>query len=338
MSHADLKSSATTMTAIAITTPGPPDVLQAVPHPVPTPRPHDVLIEVAAAGVNRPDVLQRLGVYPPPPGAPLTPGLEVAGTIIALGSDVSQWRVGDRVCALVAGGGYATYCTAPEGQCLPVPDGWSFVEAAGLPETFFTVWYNVFERAYAADGDHILIHGGSSGIGTTAIMLAREFGLSVYVTAGSDEKCAACEKLGAHAAINYRNQDFVAEIARLTIGRGVDVVLDMVAGPYVARNIECLAERGRHVTIAVQGGVMAEINMMTVMRKRLMLTGSTLRPQPEEVKAMIASSLRELVWPALNAGRLKPVIDSVLPLSQAAQAHARMESGSHIGKIILEVL
>ncbi len=326
-----------TMTAIAISAPGEPDVLKPETRPMPTVGGSDVLIQIHAAGVNRPDVLQRRGLYAPPPGVTDIPGLEVAGTIVAVGQNVTRFQVGARVCALVAGGGYAEYCTAPEGQCLPIPKGASFVEAAAIPETFFTVWFNLFERGYAANGDSVLIHGGSSGIGTTAIMLAKEFGLTVYATAGSDEKCAACEKLGATRAINYRSADFVTEIKNFTEGRGVDIVLDMVAGNYVARNLDCLAIMGRHITIAVQGGIMAEINMAKIMQRRLTLTGSTLRPQSVEFKSMIAASLEELVWPVLDTGRCLPMIDSTYPLKDAATAHVRMESSAHIGKIVLEI-
>lgn len=325
------------MMVIGMALPGDPGVLKPETRPLPTMGESDVLIRVHAAGVNRPDVLQRRGLYPPPPGAPDILGLEVSGVVVAKGGSVTRFDIGSRVCALVSGGGYAEYCVAPEGQCLPVPAGASWVQAAALPETFFTVWFNLFERGYAADGDSVLIHGGSSGIGTTAIMLAKEFGLTVYTTAGSDEKCAACEKLGARKAINYKSTDFVSEIKNLTEGRGVDIVLDMVAGSYVARNLECLANMGRHITIAVQGGVMAEINMGNIMRRRLTLTGSTLRPQSVEFKAMIAASLEELVWPVLDQGRCLPVIDSTFALKDAALAHTRMESSAHIGKIVLEL-
>ncbi len=327
-----------TMMAIAITAPGDPDVLKPEMRPLPSLGTTDVLIRVHAAGVNRPDVLQRRGFYEPPAGVSDIPGLEVSGTIIATGQNVTRFEVGNSVCALVAGGGYAEYCAAPEGQCLPIPKGASFVEAAAIPETFFTVWFNLFERGYAAEGDSVLIHGGSSGIGTTAIMLAKEFGLTVYATAGSAEKCAACLKLGATHAINYKSADFVTEIKNLTEGRGVDIVLDMVAGSYVARNLDCLATMGRHITIAVQGGAMAEINMGKIMQRRLTLTGSTLRPQSVEFKSMIAASLEELVWPVLDSGRCLPVIDSTFELKDAALAHARMESSTHIGKIVLKVI
>jgi NADPH:quinone reductase len=325
------------MQAIVIRAPGGPEVLQPEMRPLPAIGPRDVLIAVRAAGVNRPDVLQRLGFYPPPPGASDLPGLEVAGDVVAVGADVQRVAVGDKVCALIAGGGYAAYAAADEGSCLPIPTGWSYVQAAAIPETTFTVWSNLFERAYAADGDHVLVHGGSSGIGTTAIQLCKEFGVTVYVTAGTDEKCAACLAIGADAAINYKTQDFVAEVLKLTQDRGVDVVLDMVGGSYVPRNLACLAEAGRHVSIAVQGGAMAEINLFNIMRRRHILTGSTLRARAPDFKAAIAHSLRELVWPALNAGRCLPIIDSVFPLAQACDAHIRIDQGQHIGKIVLEV-
>jgi putative PIG3 family NAD(P)H quinone oxidoreductase len=298
----------------------------------------ELLIRVAASGVNRPDVLQRKGHYAPPAGASDLPGLEVAGVIEsgdAAALAAAGFAVGDRVCALVAGGGYAEYCVAPVAQCLPVPAGLSDVEAASLPETFFTVWSNVFDRARLQAGETLLVQGGSSGIGVTAIQLARARGATVIITAGSDEKCAACLALGAHHAINYKSQDFVAEVQRITEGRGVDVVLDMVAGPYVAREVECLAEDGRIVIIAVQGGVKAEFNAALVLRKRLVITGSTLRPRPVAFKAAIAQALREQVWPLLASGAIKPVIHSTFAAADAAQAHALMESNQHIGKIVL---
>ncbi len=326
-----------TMIAIDISAPGGPDALTLTQRPLPDLGPHGVLIAVRAAGVNRPDVLQRLGFYPPPPGASDIPGLEVAGDVVAIGSDVTRMAVGDKVCALIPGGGYAAYAAADEGSCLPIPKNWNYVQAAAIPETMFTVWSNLFERAYAADGDHVLVHGGSSGIGTTAIQLCKEFDVTVFVTAGTDEKCAACLALGADAAINYKTQDFVAEVLKLTQSKGVDVVLDMVGGSYVARNLACLAEAGRHVSIAVQGGATAEINLFNIMRKRHILTGSTLRARDAGFKAALANSLRELVWPALNAGRCLPVIDSVFPLEAACDAHIRIDSGQHIGKIVLEV-
>ena len=320
-----------TMTAIDPASPGGPEVLQPVERPVPRPGAGEVLIRVEAAGVNRPDVMQRLGFYPPPPGAPTIPGLEVAGTIV--GGD----REGERVCALVAGGGYAEYCVAPEGQCLPVPDGFSMVEAAALPETFFTVWTNLFQRGGAKAGDVVLVHGGTSGIGTTAIQLSKIFGLTIIVTAGSAGKCARALEIGAAHAIDYRSQDFVAEVKRITGGAGVTVVLDMVGGDYVPRNLACLAEEGRHVSIAAQRGASVEIPIWDVMRKRLTLTGSTLRARPAEFKAALAEELRREVWPHLESGRIRPVIHSTFPLADAAGAHRLMDSGEHVGKIVLEV-
>ncbi len=324
-----------TMQAIEIAQPGGPEVLRLAERAVPKPGPGEVLLKVAAAGVNRPDVLQRLGLYPPPPGAPDIPGLEVAGLVVAAGEGAEQ-AVGGEVCALVAGGGYAEYCVAPAGTCLPVPDALSLVEAAALPETLFTVWVNLFERGFAADGDTVLVHGGTSGIGTMAIALGQLFGLRVIVTCGSDAKCAAAVRLGAAHAINYRTQDFVAEVKRFT-GNGVDVVLDMVGGDYVHRNLACLGDDGRHVSIAFQRGDKAEIPIPHIMRRRLTLTGSTLRPRPIEFKAMVADEIARTVWPYAEGGRLKPVIDSTFPLAGAAAAHARMESGEHIGKIVLAV-
>ncbi len=324
-----------TMQAIEIAQPGGPEVLRLAERPVPRPGPGEVLLKVAAAGVNRPDVLQRLGLYPPPPGAPDIPGLEVAGLVVAAGEGAEQ-AVGGEVCALVAGGGYAEYCVAPAGTCLPVPDALSLVEAAALPETLFTVWVNLFERGFAADGDTVLVHGGTSGIGTMAIALGQLFGLRVIVTCGSAAKCAAAVRLGAAHAITYRTQDFVAEVKRFT-GNGVDVVLDMVGGDYVHRNLACLGDDGRHVSIAFQRGDKAEIPIPHIMRRRLTLTGSTLRPRPIEFKAMVADEIARTVWPYAEGGRLKPVIDSTFPLAGAAAAHARMESGEHIGKIVLAV-
>ncbi|HQQ69791.1 MAG TPA: NAD(P)H-quinone oxidoreductase [Alicycliphilus sp.] len=326
------------MQAVEIAAFGPPEGLRLAERPLPQPGAGELLIRVAASGVNRPDVIQRKGHYAPPPGASDLPGLEVAG-VVELGDAAAMAQagicVGDRVCALVAGGGYAQYCVAPVGQCLPVPNGLSDVEAAALPETFFTVWSNVFDRAHLQAGETLLVQGGSSGIGVTAIQLARARGATVIVTAGSDEKCAACLALGAHHAINYKSQDFVAEVQRITGGKGVDVVLDMVAGPYVAREVECLAEDGRIVIIAVQGGVKAEFNAALVLRKRLVITGSTLRPRPVPFKAAIAQALREQVWPLLASGAIKPVIHSTFPAAEAGQAHALMESNQHIGKIVL---
>jgi NADPH:quinone reductase len=324
------------MTAIDPSETGGPEVLKPVERPVPAPGPGEVLIRVAAAGVNRPDVVQRRGMYPPPPGAPTILGLEVAGEIVQLGEGVSTWQIGDRVCALVAGGGYAEYCAAPAGQCLPVPPSLTMVEAAAMPETLFTVWTNLFERAYVVEGDTALVHGGTSGIGTMAIALCKLFGVKIIVTAGSDEKCAQAKALGAHHAINYNTQDFVAEVATITGGKGVQAVLDMVGGDYVPRNIACMAEDGRHVTIAVQRGVSAEISVLALMVKRLTLTGSTLRARPESFKTMVADELRREVWGFVESGQLKPVIDMTFPLADAAIAHARMEAGDHVGKIVLE--
>ncbi len=324
-----------TMTAIDPAAPGGPEVLLPVIRPVPVPGEGEVLIRLAAAGVNRPDVLQRKGMYPMPPGAPSILGLELAGTIVALGAGVEREMLGQPVCALVGGGGYAEYAVAPVGTCLPVPPSISMVEAAAIPETLFTVWTNVFERGYAAEGDTILVHGGTSGIGTMAIALGMIFGLRVIVTAGSDDKCAAAVALGAAHAINYATQDFVAEVKSFTAGAGCAVVLDMVGGEYVPRNLQCLADDGRHVSIAVQGGLMATIPIFEVMRRRLTLTGSTLRPRDLGFKSMVADELSRMVWPHVEAGKLKPVIDKTFPLAQAAAAHARMEAGDHVGKIVL---
>ena len=326
------------MKAIEITSYGAPEVLRATERAAPSAGAGEVLIRVAASGVNRPDVLQRKGLYPVPPGASDLPGLEVAGVVIegdAAAMQEAGLKVGDRVCALVAGGGYAELCVAPVGQCLPVPKGLSDIEAASLPETFFTVWSNVFDRARLQAGETLLIQGGTSGIGVTAIQLAKAAGATVIATAGSDDKCAACVRLGADHAINYRSLDFVAEVARITNGRGVDVILDMVAGAYVARELKCLAEDGRLVFIAVQGGVEAQIDAGVVLRRRLTITGSTLRPRPVAFKAAIAKALRTTVWPWIEAGRVKPVIHRVFPAEQAAAAHTLMESNQHIGKLVL---
>jgi NADPH2:quinone reductase len=327
------------MRAIAISRPGGPEVLQAVERPAPRPAPGELLIAVRAAGVNRPDVLQRKGLYPPPPGASELPGLEVAGTVA--GGDPAElaaagWRIGDRVCALVNGGGYAEQCTAPLGQCLPLPAGLSVVEAAALPETCFTVWQNVFEIARLQPGEALLVQGGSSGIGVAAIQLAKAFGATVIATAGSDAKCAACIELGADHAINYRTHDFEAEVRRIGGGRGVDVILDMVAGDYIERELRCLADDGRLAVIAVQGGTAAAFDAGLLLRKRLTITGSTLRPRSAAYKARLAQALRARVWPLLEAGRVRPVIHAVLPAAQAARAHALMESGAHVGKIVLD--
>jgi NADPH2:quinone reductase len=325
------------MRVIEITQPGTPDVLRPATRPTPEPGHGEVLIHVSAAGVNRPDVMQRQGMYPPPPGAPDIPGLEVAGRVARLGKSATRWKVGDRVCALVAGGGYAEYVTAPGEQCLPVPGDLSMVEAASLPETFFTVWANVFDRARLSAGETLLVQGGSSGIGVTAIQLARAFGNPVYVTAGSDEKCQACEQLGAERAINYKREDFVAVVKELTGGRGVDVILDMVAGDYVPRELECLADDGRLVIIAFLGGVKAQLNLTDILRRRLTITGSTLRPRPVSFKGALARALEEKVWPLIAAGKIKPVIHSRFALDKACDAHALMESSAHVGKLILEV-
>ncbi|MFZ2469299.1 NAD(P)H-quinone oxidoreductase [Parvibaculum sedimenti] len=323
------------MKAIAITKPGGPEVLELREIARPEPRHGEILIRVEAAGVNRPDTIQRMGLYPPPPGAPDTPGLEVAGEVVATGPGVTLWKAGDRVCALLGGGGYAEFATAHETHVLPIPKGFSAVEAAALPETFFTVWTNVFERGALKAGETFLIHGGTSGIGTTAIQLANCFGARVFATAGSAEKCAACLQLGAEAAINYREQDFVKETKALTGGRGVDVILDMVGGSYIARNIQSAAPDGRIVSIAFLQGSTAEVNFMPVMLKRLTLTGSTLRPRGIEEKAALARALRENVWPLIEAGRVRPRIDATFPLADAAKAHELMEKSTHIGKIVL---
>jgi NADPH2:quinone reductase len=324
--------------AVAIKSFGAPEVLALTERPDPQPGPGEVLVRVAASGINRPDVLQRLGAYAPPPGASDLPGLEFAGEII--GGDAAAmasagFKLGDRICALVAGGGYAQLAVAPVSQCLPVPGGMSDVEAASLPETFFTVWSNLFDRARLQSGETLLVHGGSSGIGVAAIQLGKAFGAKVIATAGSVRKCQACLALGADAAIHYKEQDFVAEVQLLTAGRGADVVLDMVAGAYVAREVQCLADDGRIVVIAVQGGVKSEFNAGELLRRRLTITGSTLRARPESFKAAIARALRQQVWPLIESGRIKPVVYQVFDAAAAAQAHALMESGVHVGKIVL---
>ncbi|MEI9928349.1 MAG: NAD(P)H-quinone oxidoreductase [Sphingomonas sp.] len=324
-----------TMRAIDPEKPGGPEVLVPVERPVPRPGEGEVLIRVAAAGVNRPEVMQRMGMYPPPPGAPSILGMEVSGTIVALGGDVPRELLGQPVCALISGGAYAEYTVAPAGQCLPVPEALTMIEAAAMPETLFTVWTNLFERAYATAGETVLVHGGTSGIGTMAIALANLFGLTIIVTAGSDEKCDAARAIGADHAINYKAEDFVARVKEITGGKGVNVVLDMVGGDYVPRNLQCLADDGRHVSIAVQGGFTATIPIFEIMRRRLTLTGSTLRPRDTAFKSMVADELSRVVWPHAAEGRLKPVIDSTFPLSDAAGAHRRMESGDHVGKIVL---
>jgi putative PIG3 family NAD(P)H quinone oxidoreductase len=325
------------MLAIDPDRPGGAEVLVPVRRPVPVPGGGEVLVRVAAAGVNRPDVLQRMGLYPMPPGAPSIPGLEIAGEVVALGRGAHRLHVGQQVCALVAGGGYAEYCAAPEGQCLPIPRGLSLIEAASLPETYFTVWSNLFERGFGAPGETALVHGGTSGIGTTAILLCKAFGLTSIVTCGSAAKCRAALDLGADHAIDYTAADFVAEVARITDGKGVNVVLDMVGGDYLARNVNCLGDNGRHVSIAFQRGAVGELDIMAVMRKGLMLTGSMLRPRSIEYKSLLADSLAADVWPLFENGGLRAVIDTVFPLDGAADAHGRMEAGEHVGKIVLEV-
>jgi putative PIG3 family NAD(P)H quinone oxidoreductase len=320
-----------TMIAIDPSAAGGPEVLQPVERPLPRPAAGEVLIRVEAAGVNRPDVMQRLGLYPPPGNAPSIPGLEVAGTVVAGEAE----RLGQSVCALVAGGGYAQYCVAPAAQCLPIPSGYSMVEAGALPETFFTVWSNLFQRGGATAGDTVLVHGGTSGIGTTAILLGKLFGIAVIVTAGSAAKCARALEIGASHAIDYRAADFVGEVKRITGGAGVAVVLDMVGGDYVARNLACLADDGRHVSIAGQRGPIAEVPVWEIMRRRLTLTGSTLRARSAEFKAALADELRREVWPHLDSGRVRPVVHATLPLDRAADAHRMMEGGEHVGKIVL---
>jgi NADPH2:quinone reductase len=323
------------MTAIEIGSPGPPESLRPVSRPVPVPAPEEVLIKVAAAGVNRPDILQRRGMYPPPPGASDIPGLEVAGEVVRVGAGVTEPVIGARVCALVAGGGYAQYATAPAAQCLPIPSALSMEEAAALPETFFTVYYNAFMRARLRPGETLLAHGGSSGIGTTAILLAKALGARVIVTAGTAEKCAACRELGADIAIDYKREDFVARTLEGTGGHGADVILDIVGGEYLARNIAAAAVNGRIAIIGTQGGSRAEIDLREVMMKRLWVGGSTLRPQAVASKAEIAACLRKEVWPLFESKSLRPVIHARFPLREAARAHALMESSAHIGKIVL---
>ena len=324
------------MKAIVAPQPDGREELALVHRPMPRPGPQEVLVRVAAAGINRPDILQRRGLYPPPAGASDILGLEIAGAVVEAG-DGAEFLKGQAVCALVAGGGYAEYCVAPVGTCLPVPPTLSPIEAAAMPETLFTVWVNLFERGFAADGDWVLVHGGTSGIGTMAIALGALFGLGVIVTCGSNEKCARAVEIGAAAAINYRTQDFVAEVATLTDGKGVAVVLDMIGGDYVPRNLACLADDGRHVSIAFQRGSKAELLLPDIMRRRLTLTGSTLRPRSLAFKTMVADEIARTVWPYAEGGRLRPVIDSTFPLEEAAAAHARMESGDHVGKIVLQV-
>jgi putative PIG3 family NAD(P)H quinone oxidoreductase len=324
------------MQAVAIAGAGGPEVLRLEERPVPQPGPGEVLVAVSHAGVNRPDVLQRLGRYPPPPGVSDIPGLEIAGRIVVVGEEVPDDRLGEAVCALVTGGGYAQFCLAKQAHCLPVPGGLPLAEAAALPETLFTVWHNLFERGHVRDGETVLVHGGTSGIGSMAIKLGKLFDLGVIVTCGSDEKCAAALRLGADHAINYRTQDFAQEARALTGGRGVDCVLDMVAGEYTQRNLDCLAEDGRLVTIAVLGSARAEVNMAQLMVRRHTVTGSTLRSRPDVFKAALAREIAENVWPLVAEGALRPEIDGIFPLSEAAEAHRRMEAGDHVGKIVLE--
>jgi NADPH2:quinone reductase len=325
------------MTAILISAPGGPEVLVPGTRPVPAPAPGELLVKVEAAGINRPDVMQRKGLYPPPPGASDIPGLEIAGTVVALGEGASRFKVGDRVCDLVTGGGYAQYCTTHEATALPIPEGLSAAEAAALPETAFTVWSNIFERGQLKAGETLLLHGGSSGIGTTAIQLAKAFGARVVVTAGSDEKCAACVTLGADLAVNYRTQDFVAEVKSFTAGKGANVILDMIGGPYIQKNYEAAAQDGRIVQIAFQQGAKAEVDFMRLMLKRLTHTGSTLRSRPVDEKAALAAAIVEKVFPLIAAGKYRPVMDETFPLANAADAHARMDASAHVGKIVLTV-
>jgi putative PIG3 family NAD(P)H quinone oxidoreductase len=325
------------MTAIGIKTPGGPEALAPEERPVPVPGATEVLVRVRAAGVNRPDVMQRKGQYPPPPGAPDIPGLEIAGDVVAVGGNVTRWKIGDKICALVSGGGYAEYCVTDEATALPVPKGFSYVEAAALPETFMTVWHNVFERGALKSGETFLVHGGSSGIGTTAIILAKAFGATVIATAGSPEKCEACRKLGADVAIDYNKEDFVAVTKEATDKNGANLILDMIGGDYVDRNFEAAAVDGRIVQIATQKGTKVTADLRRLMLKRLTLTGSTLRARPVADKAAIARALEAKVWPLLEAGKVRPVIDSTYPLAKASEAHARMETSLHIGKIMLEV-
>ena len=324
-----------TMQAIEISEPGGPEVLRQTSRPVPQPGAEDILIKIAAAGVNRPDALQRAGAYVPPPDASDLPGLECAGTIVALGQNVHRWQIGDKVCALLAGGGYAEFATAHQDHALPVPAGLSMIEAAALPETFFTVWTNVFERGHLKAGDVFLVHGGTSGIGTTAIQLVHAMGARVFATAGSGEKCAKCLELGAERAINYKDEDYVEVLKQATDGRGVDLILDMVGGSYIARNIRVLAMDGHLSMIAFLGGPKAEINFAQIMTKRLTVTGSTLRPRSVQDKAAIAAALRKTIWPLIATGRIKPVMDSTFPLENAIDAHRRIEGPEHIGKIVL---
>ncbi|MCJ8209417.1 NAD(P)H-quinone oxidoreductase [Mucilaginibacter sp. RS28] len=324
------------MKAVIITQPGGPEVLQLQERPKPLPAEHEVLIKVAAAAINRPDVAQRKGNYPPPAGAPVDiPGLDIAGTVAVVGSKVTRWKVGDQVCALVSGGGYAEYCTAPEGQCLPVPTNLTMIEAASLPETFFTVWSNVFDRGQLQPGESLLVHGGSSGIGVTAIQLAKALGSTVYTTAGSDEKCTFCEHIGANKAVNYNTQNFKEVLTEATANKGVNVILDMIGGNYTADNLQLLAEDGRLVLINTMKGKDVQVDLSLVMRKRLTITGSTLRNRDVDFKAAIARNLEEKVWPLLASNAIRPVVYETFPAAQAAEAHALMESSKHIGKIVL---
>ena len=325
------------MTAVGFDTPGGPEVLRSKTVPVPQPAENQVLIRVAYAGVNRPDAIQRQGLYPPPPGASPIPGLEVAGHIVARGEGVPQEYLGEPVCALVSGGGYAEFCLAHIGHCLAVPQTMPLAEAAAIPETLFTVWHNVFERGWAREGETLLVHGGTSGIGTMATMLGKAFGLTVITTCGDEAKCAASRSFGADLSVNYRAADYVEEVKAFTGGKGIEIVLDMVSGSYVPRNPKCLAEDGRHVTIAVLGGMSAELNMAVIMSRRLTLTGSTLRPRSDAFKTLLAGEIERNAWPLFTDGTLRPVMDQTFPLSEAAAAHARMEAGEHIGKIVLEI-
>jgi len=326
------------MKAIVITHPGSPEVLQIAEKPVPAFSPDEVLVKVAAAGVNRPDVAQRKGHYPPPPGASPIPGLEIAGTIVETGANITRWKVGDKICALITGGGYAEYCNVPAGQCLPIPEKLSFTEAASLPETFFTVWSNVFDRGNLKGKESLLVHGGSSGIGVAAIQMAKAFGHTVYVTAGSDEKCKFCEDLGAAKAINYKTEKFADVIQQFTNRKGVDVILDMIGGDYASNNIKSLADDGRLVMINMMMGKDVQVDLSPVMRKRLTITGSTLRSRDTAFKAAIAQNLEKKIWPLLAAGKIKPIINAVFPAEKAADAHRLMESSEHIGKIVLEFI
>jgi putative PIG3 family NAD(P)H quinone oxidoreductase len=325
------------MQCVEISTPGGPEVLKLAERAMPIPVEGEVLVKVHSAGVNRPDVIQRKGLYPPPPGASDLPGLEISGEVVAVGAKVKKWNIGDKVCALTNGGGYAEFCTVPSEQCLPVPKGLDMTQAAVVPETFFTVWFNLFLQGGLKEGQSLLVHGGSSGIGTTAIQMAKAMGVEVYTTAGNAEKCTVCEKLGAVRAINYKEEDFVSVIKESTDGKGVDMILDMVGGDYIAKNIKCLARKGRLINIAYLQGSTAEVNFMTVMMKQLTITGSTLRQQPLAVKERIANELQENIWPLIEKGQLAPVLHSSFSLAEAAQAHELMETSKHIGKIVLNV-